>query len=765
MNRLVKEFGARLNTPVNGASLGVFRICVGLVMLLEAWSLCTPSKLTGGGVPLEVFYAGADIRFHFPYHGFGWLPLFGETGIYVLIGLWVLSAALVTIGFCYRAASVVLFLSWGYFFAVESTRTYFQSYYYSEFLITFLLMWMPAAARFSVDAWRRRKTGPATVPFWTLFVLRGQLVIIYFYSGVAKINKDWLLDAVPLRWHLAEPYVGTSLAPFLPGALYTAFIEFLRGEGLAVFLSWAGLIFDLSIGFLLLIRRSRILGLVLMFLFHATNHLIIYDNIDWFPLVGATTALIFLDAGWPDRLRAWWRKPRFKRPDRGWFIAGLIALPGLGALLGWKLPKSESAIRKGGGGRGGLIPVGLVAVWLVFQGGFPLRHYFIEGDGRITYEGIGFSWRPKTDDRRAGAAQIYVEDSQLLIDQPGGGRRINWSNWPGLPVVYERVFPGRIDWRMQPEVVVMIEPLAGARVIYNPFSNRFPVRSEQEALDRVRRLWTTRLTGSPDSVEPTRARRDVLDAIARELRAAGMDEEAREFAGFAVEAAELASEVYPTDASVALFHRIRARWEANPEIERLASVRQLIRLLPPQAVEGGPDPGAPFFVIEDPRVNDPGGAESLFDSPALNLRAIATLNAAPTGRPVTVWMGDIGMGVREFLPRACVLNPAGGSPSLWWNTPADVTDSKLNHLSNQPFYLQRYAMRVAGVWERELGRRPAVHAVTSVSLNGRPPQPVVDPRVDLANVEARWFRHNPWINDLETPRIPREALSRAQSPE
>jgi len=85
------------------------------------------------------------------------------------------------------------------------------------------------------------------------------------------------------------------------------------------------------------------------------------------------------------------------------------------------------------------------------------------------------------------------------------------------------------------------------------------------------------------------------------------------------------------------------------------------------------------------------------------------------------------------------------------------------HTSLQAFYLRRYARRVASLWEEEYARRPAVHALTKVSLNGRPHQLLVDPNVDLASVPVTWFGHNSWIKDLETPRIPREALAESQS--
>src|SRR6185436_9647941 len=98
------------------------------------------------------------------------------------------------------------------------------------------------------------------------------------------------------------------------------------------------------------------------------------------------------------------------------------------------------------------------------------------------------------------------------------------------------------------------------------------------------------------------------------------------------------------------------------------------------------------------------------------------------------------------------------APYIVWNSLRDLSISKATHVSNQAFFLRRYARRVAQIWEQEYGRRPVITAWTAVSLNGRPPQPLVDPDADLASVPDHWLRHNAWIRDLEMRRIPREWL-------
>src|SRR5690606_10377996 len=68
-------FADVLQRPVSGASLAIFRMAVGVVMALEAWSLFQSSESTGGEVMLETYYTGEGIRFHLPYGIFEWLPL------------------------------------------------------------------------------------------------------------------------------------------------------------------------------------------------------------------------------------------------------------------------------------------------------------------------------------------------------------------------------------------------------------------------------------------------------------------------------------------------------------------------------------------------------------------------------------------------------------------------------------------------------------------------------------------------------------------
>ncbi len=66
-------------------------------------------------------------------------------------------------------------------------------------------------------------------------------------------------------------------------------------------------------------------------------------------------------------------------------------------------------------------------------------------------------------------------------------------------------------------------------------------------------------------------------------------------------------------------------------------------------------------------------------------------------------------------------------------------------LGGHPERLAKYARHLSALHEGA-----AVRADTSVSLNGRPPQPIVDPSVDLASVTYHSHRPNDWVLPLET---------------
>lgn len=710
---------------VSAESLALFRIAVGLVMLLEAVSLFLPSESSGGRSHLEVYYAGREVTFHLPYAGFGWLPLLPSPwmqGVGVLLGLGAVGMGL---GFRYRASALLTLLAWAYLYVVESTRTYWMSYYYLELLVLLLMPFLPAAARFSVDASRTVRLGTVLVPFWPVWLLRAQLVITYFYAGVAKLNSDWMVDGYPVRIFLEKPWVTARLKFLLPHDWSGMIERWVHSPALALGISWIGAAFDLGVGALLIFRRTRFLGMVLMMIFHGINHFILFNDIVWFPLLGAATSLIFLEPDWPSRVFRWLCNPGIPTPDWRWFWGGFMALPGVGAALGWagrpSIPVGRLARPfplKGS-------TVAAVLAWTAFQGLFPMRHLLIPGDVRVTFEGLEWSWRLKAEVYQSTPVEISVRDRVLQPDSGSSSAEIDWSAWAGDPVLYHPVESGRCDWADLPELVVALDPWCGDRILYNTLSASLSDRSESAARARIEALWKERYGRPPDSIQRTTPLARIVEGYDRSMRARGYN-----FRN-------------PQEALDAL-HTLNGRFGDG-------KLMPVIRRMDPFAMTATqPIPGV-FLVIEDRRLMRSG--------PALPPRVDPILwrdqaGAGPKG-PMRVIHEPLGMSEGDLLPRWYPTESTradGHHVEFRWNLFRDVGPSKGMHLSTQPFLLRRYALRVAEAWNTDFGRRPEVRARTRLSLNRRPFNPVVDPTVDLASVPVRWFGHNPWILDLQPGR-------------
>jgi hypothetical protein len=83
-------------------------------------------------------------------------------------------------------------------------------------LLVLALFFSPAGARYSIDAWRRRRRGitpPTHVSGGSILFFQVFLVVFYCGSGIAKMQGDWL-DTNVLWTHVHDDYQ-TPVAYFL----------------------------------------------------------------------------------------------------------------------------------------------------------------------------------------------------------------------------------------------------------------------------------------------------------------------------------------------------------------------------------------------------------------------------------------------------------------------------------------------------------------------------------------------------------------------
>lgn len=266
INKIIQSY---LSKKSRAATLAAFRILFGLLMLISMIRF-----LAKGWV--YKFYI--EPKFHFKYYGFSWVETWGEY-TYVLFGIVIMACIAIILGFKYRLAMIVFFLSFTYIELIDKT-TYLNHYYFIS-LLSFLLCFLPLNVAFSLDAYKKKKEY-YYVPAWTVDAIKFLLGIVYFYAGLAKLNSDWLLRAQPLKIWLSSktdlPLVG----------------RFMNDTWFHYAMSWSGALYDLTIPFLLLTRKTRPFAFVLVVVFHVFTRILF--PIGMFPFIMIVATLIFFDA-------------------------------------------------------------------------------------------------------------------------------------------------------------------------------------------------------------------------------------------------------------------------------------------------------------------------------------------------------------------------------------------------------------------------------------------------------------------------------------
>ncbi|WP_339700076.1 HTTM domain-containing protein [uncultured Marixanthomonas sp.] len=357
MNTIIKTYFTK---QTQAAPLAVFRVFFGVMMfvsIIRFWSNGWIEKLY------------ITPKFHFSYYGFEWVQPLGNY-TYILFAICAFSALMVAVGFKYRMAIIAFFLSFTYIELMDKT-TYLNHYYFIS-CVSFLMIFLPANSYFSFDA-KNLKKSSFYIPNWTVDSIKVMLVIVYFYAGLAKLNSDWLLKAMPLKIWLPSKYD----IPFLG--------NFMQQEWVHYAFSWSGALYDLAIPFLLLYKRTRWFAFILVIIFHVLTRVLF--PIGMFPFIMIVSALIFFDASVHHKILQ---------------VVSKI----------FKINKAEidNKIKKVFFKKRMNASKAIVATLLVLQLIIPWRYLAYPDELFWTEEGYRFSWRVMLMEK-AGYAQFKVKDS------------------------------------------------------------------------------------------------------------------------------------------------------------------------------------------------------------------------------------------------------------------------------------------------------------------------------------------------------------------
>jgi hypothetical protein len=268
----------RLQRPVSIAPLVTFRVLFGLMMLAGT------IRFWANGWITQQYVAP---KFHFTYMGLEWVKPLGSLGMHLIFGVIALSTLLITAGLFYRVAVIVFFVAFTYVELIDVTN--YLNHYYFISLISFLMIALPANRYFSIDVLIWPKLKRTHIPLWAIGIIRLQIGIVYFFAGIAKLNPDWMLHALPMKiWLPAKSHL-----PLVGGLMYKEWIAYL--------FSWFGAFYDLFIAFFLINRKTRPVAYVFVLGFHISTA-IFFPGIGMFPYVMIISSFAFFSSGYHQKL-------------------------------------------------------------------------------------------------------------------------------------------------------------------------------------------------------------------------------------------------------------------------------------------------------------------------------------------------------------------------------------------------------------------------------------------------------------------------------
>lgn len=364
INRKGADFGKWLADWVPGQKLATFRLVFGLMMAFGTgrfWILGW----------IEDHYINPIL--HFKYPGFEWIEVAPAFWMYIIHALMFLASLGIAFNLAYRWSAVVFFITFTYTELIDIT--YYLNHYYFVSLAGLLLCFLPSPQPFPEGKIRR----------WAILLIQFQIFIVYFHAGIAKINSDWMLHALPLKiWlpaHDKLPLIGPLLR--LPE---TAFA-----------FSWIGMFFDATVILFMLYRQTRPWAYLAILIFHTLTGLMFQIGI--FPLVMIAATTVFFSDNWHGKL--WKKLYDLKYITFKYFKIFNSKFPPL------KRNIQHSTVE--GGQQPNKILMTLVVVYALFQILLPWRYLLFPGSLFWTENGFRFSWRVMLMEK-AGTATFFVRD-------------------------------------------------------------------------------------------------------------------------------------------------------------------------------------------------------------------------------------------------------------------------------------------------------------------------------------------------------------------
>lgn len=362
MKKITGSKRAWLLEGVDPHVLYLFRIFYGLFM---AYEMIDYFKI---GLIRNMYFLPV---INFKYDYLKWVEPLPEVWMNGILGILTVCALCITMGVFFKWVCRIFAIGYAYLFLFD--KSVYNNHIYLFILLAILLSFTDADKGMSLKN-RKSSVIPFQIPRWQVFILQAQIMIVYFYGGIAKLTYDWLVRCQPVRFLLDSLPSDHFMAPLL------------KNEFSVYVLNYGGLLIDLLAPLLLWHKPIRKWAIFPFIIFHIANSRI-FGDIGIFPYVMLCGLLLYYKT---DELP-------FGKKLASWFSSR-------SGITGDKHSKVQR-FKPSFAFTYVLIP------YFTFQLLFPFRGHFLPNDLDWTTIGNRFSWRMKVDTRQ-------IEEFQFNVFEP-----------------------------------------------------------------------------------------------------------------------------------------------------------------------------------------------------------------------------------------------------------------------------------------------------------------------------------------------------------
>ena len=232
-------------------------------------------------------------------------------------------------------------------------------------------------------------------PYWFLLLLQFHIALVYFYGGLAKLNVDWLVHMQPMKTLLDES-VKNALIPSINKSSWVLYV-----------LTYGGVLFDLSIAFLLWMKSTRKFAIIACIVFNVFNFLLFNfgagGDIGIFPFMMLGACLLFVEPDWVRQK-----------------VSSLIPSSQKNLHKNKKQQQEEIIFNAK---KNIILPC--LTAYLIFHLLFPLRHLLYSGNTSWTGKAHRFAWRMKMHTKKSDIKFYYSLQPQDTLREVNIGSIIN----------------------------------------------------------------------------------------------------------------------------------------------------------------------------------------------------------------------------------------------------------------------------------------------------------------------------------------------------